>query len=82
MKPQDAPVNQLLGRLLTDDDFRSRFVANQAAATRELGLRLDKEEQGIVASIHKALSEPGRLDKALRALGELADAYIDRVYVG
>ena len=46
-----AAVEQTLGKLATDAEFRGRFFANPSAATWEAGLRLSANELDALAGL-------------------------------
>lgn len=54
---QDA-VEKLLGRMLTDDQFRRRTSQNLVAACREQGYLLDDEELELVSKFDSTVLSP------------------------
>ena len=62
-------VEQALGKLVVDEEFRVRFFAAPAQACRDAGLRLSTVELDALAQLSR---------QALDQLGEAIDARISR----
>ena len=60
-----AAVEQTLGKLATDAQFRARFFANPAAATWEAGLKLSPNELDALARLSR--DSLGRFSEGLDA---------------
>jgi hypothetical protein len=77
----DNPVNQIVGRLVTDAAYRGRFVADMEGALVEMGFRVAPEEWKVLASIRTVLTDPQRRDRLIEDLREFVSRYIDESYI-
>jgi hypothetical protein len=74
------PVNQIVGRLVTDEPFRERFVANLEGAIIETGYQYTEEERSLLASIRVALMDPVRRNRILADMEEFVGRDADEPY--
>ena len=65
-------VERVLGKMITDDDFRRRFLRNPRGACFQAGLELSDEELDVLGRIPES---------ALEALGACIDDRICRFHI-